>query len=211
MNGWLGGQSHCRFSALKTRHFMPHKVTSVHFIKTQADNIQRQKFYHMKKVQKKATRINLNDNSASPFVKAAGTRPTHTSSLCGPLTFPQHASSSYRHISCVICLFSPPDAKKEAFVFLWSGWRGCCLSLLRSFEKAVILHEKRAPKATSVTSGVTLTDRVQSKGLTMLLLAAYPTRTDSSFGAESNKAGFSLPRACAEASDRCIGPGYEVR
>lgn len=139
-------------------------------------------------------------NSASAFVKAAGPHPSRAAPLRRPLTFPQHAISSPRHISCVICLFSPPDAKREAFVFPWSGWRGWCLSFLRSFEKAVILHEKRAPQATSVTSGVTLTDRVQSWGLTMLLLAANPIRTDSVFGAESNKVGSSFSRECAGAT-----------
>lgn len=139
-------------------------------------------------------------NSAIAFVKTAGPHPAHTAPLCPPLTFPQHAISSPRHISCVICLFSPPDAKKKAFVFPWSGWRGWRLSFLRCFEKAVILHEKRPPKATSVTSGVTLTDRVQSGRLTMLLLAANPTRTDSVFGAESNKVGSSFPRECAGAT-----------
>lgn len=53
----------------------------------------------------------------------------------------------------------------------------------------MILHEKRAPKATSATSGVTLTDRVQSGGLTTPLSAANPARTDAVFGGESNKVG----------------------
>lgn len=38
------------------------------------------------------------------------------------------------------------------------------LSFQRAFEKALILHEKEIPKATSVTSHDTLTDRVQSWG-----------------------------------------------
>lgn len=62
----------------------------------------------------------------------------------------------------------------------------------------MILHEKRAPKATSATSGVTLTDRVQSGGLTMLLLAANPARTDAVFGGESNK----VSSAFAESAGR---------
>lgn len=38
------------------------------------------------------------------------------------------------------------------------------LSLLKAFEKVLILHEKKIPKGTSVTSHVTLTDTVQSRG-----------------------------------------------
>lgn len=60
----------------------------------------------------------------------------------------------------------------------------------------MILHEKRAPKATSATSGVTLTDRVQSGGLTMLLLAANPARTDGVFGGESNTVSSAFRREC---------------
>lgn len=72
------------------------------------------------------------------------------------------------------------------------GQVGWCLSLLRSFEKAVILHERRAPKATSATSGVTFADRVRSRGLTALLLAANPSRPDGIFQSRYRKSGFSF-------------------
>lgn len=114
---------------------MLHKATYLHFIKP----------------------LWISQSSQCICQSIRATSCTHCFSLL--LTFPQHAISSPQHISCVICLFSPSNAKKEAFVFLWSGWRGWCLSFLRCCEKAVILHER---KATSVTSGVTLTDRVQS-------------------------------------------------
>lgn len=58
----------------------------------------------------------------------------------------------------------------------------------------MIPHEKKTPKATSVTSGVTLTDRVQSGGLTgRLLAAAAPTTAHRVFGAESDKVGYGFP------------------
>lgn len=59
----------------------------------------------------------------------------------------------------------------------------------------MILHEKKTPKATSVTSGVTLTDRVQSGGLTGRLLAAGPTTAHQVFGAESDKVGYGFKGA----------------
>lgn len=68
------------------------------------------------------------------------------------------------------------------------------LSFPQSFEKPVILHEKKTPKATSVTSGVTLTDRVQSGGLTGRLLAAGPTTARQVFGAESDNVGHGFPK-----------------
>lgn len=52
---------------------------------------------------------------------------------------------------------------KRPFVFQRQVGR-VRLSFLKAFERALILHEKKIPKATSVTSHVTLTDRVQSRG-----------------------------------------------
>lgn len=72
----------------------------------------------------------------------------------------------------------------------------------------MILHEKKTPKATSVTSGVTLTDRVQSGGLTGRLLAAGPTTAHLVFGAESDKVGYGFPKGAS--GNNGAAPGLDI-